>query len=231
MSKAEAWTTDDKDEIPPRVLAELEAAGVTPGRPLIAVDADEVLVHFAESFKTFCEARGNTFELTEYKLDNALRGPDGTSLTREEITPLIWSFIEGETGRQSPVPGAAEALARLSEVAQIVVLTNAPAKVRADRLQNLADLGMGYPLVMNEGGKGRALNWLAERAAAPVVFVDDSAAQHASARKHAPSVTRIHLVGSEMLKKILGRVEAADVWPEDWAGAEAEIRKAIGDGA
>ncbi|MEM7523874.1 MAG: HAD family hydrolase [Pseudomonadota bacterium] len=227
MSKAEAWSTDDPTSLNERVLAELEEAAIAPGRPVIAVDADEVLVHFAEHFGEYCVARGNTFSLTEYRLDTALRGPDGAPLTREEIGPLIWGFIDEQTRWQRAVPGAAAALERLTEVAQIVVLTNAPAKMRADRMANLADLDIPYPVVMNEGGKGRALAWMASRAEAPVVFVDDSAAQHASAAKHAADVTRVHFVGSAMLKPIIGRVDVAHHHPDDWRDAEAAIRSTL----
>lgn len=230
MSKAQAWSTDDIGPLNDRVVAELEEAAVTSGRPLIAVDADEVLVHFAEHFRDYCVERGNSFELVEYRLDTALRGPDGQPLTREEIGPLIWGFIEEQTRWQRPILGAAEALASLSEVAQIVVLTNAPAKMRDDRIANLADLGMRYPVVMNEGGKGRALDWLSKRAAAPLAFIDDSAAQHGSAAKHAPQAMRFHLVGSEMLKPIIGEVDVAQAAPADWTEAEAMIRSALAQG-
>lgn len=227
MTKRPNWLAADLDAIPPRVMAELEAVKIEPGRPLIVVDADEVLVHFAEHFGEWLGERGYLFTLTEYRLETAVRGPDGGALDRDEIFPLVWGFIEAQTRRQREIEGASAALARLAEVAQIVVLTNAPAKMRADRVANLADLGMDYPVVMNEGGKGRALNWLARRAAAPVAFIDDNAAQLGSAAKHAGEVTRLHLVGSAMLKPIIGRAEAAEHHPHDWDEAEALIRKAI----
>ena len=230
MSKAEAWTTDDLTELPPRVLAELEAAEVAPGRPLIAVDADEVLVHFAEHFADHCRGRGLIFDLSEYRLDTALRHPDGTPLTRDEINPLIWGFIEGETRNQRPIDGAAEALEALSDVAQVVVLTNAPAKVRDDRVANLRNLGMPYPVVMNEGGKGRALTWLSARAAAPAAFIDDSVAQHGSAAKHAPQVMRFHMVVPDILKPIIGVAEGAAARVDNWAEAAPLIRRALTDG-
>ncbi|MEM8755185.1 MAG: HAD family hydrolase, partial [Pseudomonadota bacterium] len=131
--------------------------------------------------------------------------------------------------RQPAIDGAAAALSRLAGDAQVLVLTNAPAKMRADRLANLAGHGVDYPLVMNEGGKGRALAWLAERSGAPVIFVDDSAAQHGSAAKHAAAVTRVHLVGSELLKPIVGRVDVAHHHPADWREAERTIRAALDD--
>ena len=225
MSKeAPAWHSDDLGDIAPRIMGELRDAGIIRGRPLIAVDADEVLVHFASHFAEYCEERGNSFALTEYSLDTALRGPDGEALTRDQIMPLIWGFIDEQTRWQRAIQGASAALASLAKDAQIVVLTNAPFKVRAQRVANLAEHGMAFPVVMNEGGKGRALSWLQEQADAPVMFVDDSPKQIASAAKHAPGVIRLHLVGCEMLKPIVAKSDDATLHPHDWTEAEAAIR-------
>jgi hypothetical protein len=225
MTKQPNWFAEDLEHIPPRVMAELEAARIEPGRPLIAVDADEVLVHFAEHFGDYVGERGIRFQLTEYRLATALRDANGQPLEREKIMPLIWGFIREQTRWQRMIDGAADALSRLAGDSQIVVLTNAPAEMRNDRIANLADHGMPYPVVMNEGGKGRALRWMANRAAAPVVFVDDSVEQLGSAAKHAPDIRRLHLVGSAMLKPIIGRADTADAHPHDWAEAETMIRK------
>lgn len=224
MSKAPAWHSEDLGQIVPRVLEELEEARIIRGRPLIAVDADEVLVHFASHFAEYCEERGNSFALTEYSLDSALRGPDGEALTREQILPLIWGFIDEQTRWQRAIQGAAAGLASLANDFQIVVLTNAPFKVRDQRIENLHEHGMRFPVVMNEGGKGRALQWLQDQADAPVAFVDDSPKQIASAAKHAPDVARFHLVGCEMLKPIVANSDDATHHPHDWAEAEEEIR-------
>ena len=83
---------------------------------------------------------------------------------------------------------------------------------------------MAFPVVMNEGGKGRALHWLQEQADAPVIFVDDSPKQIASAAKHAPEVARLHLIGCEMIKPIVGKSDDATHHPHDWSEAEATIR-------
>lgn len=222
------WFAADLPALPPRVERELALAGVAPGRPLLAVDADEVLVHFAEDFAAWLAAMGYGFRLTEYRLDGAILGRDGAPLPRAEIGPLIWGFIDAETKNQRAIDAAAETLARLAREVQIVVLTNAPAKARACRVANLAAHGMDYPVVMNEGGKGRAMRWLAERAEAPAAFVDDSAEQLASVAAHAPETARLHLVGPALLKPLVGRAEAAAHHPEDWRAAEAAIRRALG---
>ncbi|MGB0504759.1 MAG: hypothetical protein ACPGGK_01060, partial [Pikeienuella sp.] len=76
-------------------------------------------------------------------------------------------------------------------------------------------------------GKGRALSWMAAQADAPVAFVDDSHVQLKSAAKHAPETTRLHLVGSEIVRPIIGPAEDAHHHPADWTECEALIRKAL----
>ena len=96
------------------------------------------------------------------------------------------------------------------------------------RRRNLAGLGMGYPLVENGGGKGKALAWLEAMAAAPVAFVDDSPKQHESASRRAPGITRIHFVGATHVRRILPESPAAHHRAEDWERCEALVRAAIG---
>ena len=79
-------------------------------------------------------------------------------------------------------------------------------------------------------GKGRALAWLSERAAAPVAFIDDSVAQHGSAAKHAPQVMRFHMVVPDILKPIIGVAEGAAARVDNWAEAAPLIRRALTDG-
>lgn len=220
-------TAFETTEINERVLRELEEAEVVRGRPLLVVDADEVLVEFATHFRDYCVEAGYSFNLTEYNLDSALRDRQGRALNREQIAPLIWGFIETHTHEQWEIPGAAAALAELSSLAQIVVLTNAPFKMRAERIANLTGLGMDYPVVMNEGGKGRALRWLADRADAPMAFVDDSVVQIGSAAKHAPEATLLHLVGSELVRNIVEPAEKAHHHPTNWTEAKPLIRVAL----
>ncbi|QDL90340.1 hypothetical protein FDP22_00115 [Paroceanicella profunda] len=179
-------------------------------RPLLIVDADEVLIHFAEHLTRWLAAQGWVLRLTEYRLDGAIRhAQTGQAPGAFQLRELLDGFIDSETRQQLAVTGAAEALAALSREMQVVVLTNVPARARADRVANLAGLGMDYPLLANAGPKGPALAALARRMSAPVAFVDDSPLQIESAARLAASVRRIHFSGSEMLRTILPPVPQA----------------------
>jgi len=213
----------------PRVLEQLRAVPVERGRPLLAVDADEVLVYLADHLARWLPSVGFRMRLTQYQLEGSIFPAD-----RDEPVPfddcltLIDRFFDAETLNQQPLPGAAVALERLAGAAQVVVLTNVPRRARELRRQNLAALGMGYPLVENAGGKGKALAWLAAKAAAPAAFVDDSLRQHESAARRAPEATRVHFVGASHLRRILPDSPAAHHRVEDWAECEAVLRRALG---
>jgi hypothetical protein len=212
----------------PEVLAQLRALPIVPGRPLVAVDADEVLVYLAEHLMRYLPTIGFRMQLTQYQLEGSIF-PAGSDfpVPFDDCLRLIDRFFDDETLNQQALPGAAEALARLSVRAQVVVLTNVPRHARDLRRRNLAALGMDYPMVENSGGKGRALFWMAAHAAAPAAFIDDSLKQHESAARRAPEITRIHFVGASHLRRILPESPAAHHRVADWAECEAVVTEAL----
>jgi hypothetical protein len=210
------------------ILAQLRALPLRPGLPLLAVDADEVLVYLADHLARYLGTIGYQMRLTQYQLEGAIF-PAGSDepVPFDDCLALIDRFFAEETLNQQAVPGAVEALARLSGMAQVVVLTNVPGHAAQLRRQNLAALGMGYPMVANAGGKGRALRWLELHAGAPVAFIDDSPRQHESAARRAPGVTRIHFVGASHVRRILVDSPAAHHRVEDWTECEAVVRSTL----
>jgi hypothetical protein len=137
---------------------------------------------------------------------------------------LINRFFEAEVSRQQPIPGGAAALASLADEAQIVILTNAPRHGRDGRRENLDALGIPYPLVVNAGGKGKAMRWLALKAEAPAAFIDDSVTQIASVAKHAPDVMCIHFAWAPLIARLFPECEDASCQVRDWPAAEAALR-------
>jgi hypothetical protein len=212
----------------PEVLAQLRALPIVPGRPLLAVDADEVLVYLAEHLARYLPTIGFRMRLTQYQLEGSIFPADsGIPVPFDDCLRLIDRFFDDETLNQQALPGAVEALARLSERVQVVVLTNVPRHARDLRRRNLAALGMDYPMVENAGGKGRALFWMAAHADAPVAFIDDSLKQHESAARRAPEVTRVHFVGASHLRRILPKSPAAHHRVEGWEACEAVLSRIL----
>lgn len=214
------------------VLPQLLALDLDPERPVLAVDADEVLVLFARHLQRFIAAQGHRLDLSEYKLDGAItRVSDGRVLTREEGWTLIRAFFDAETLRQRAVDGAAAALRALSEDpalrVQVIVLTNVPQAAREARAANLAAQGIAYPVVANQGGKGRALRYLWDHTRRAVAFNDDSDLQLGSAARRAPGVSRVHFVADPDLRRLAGAARNAEHAVEDWAEAAALFRRLL----
>ena len=198
------------------VLPQLERLTIDPVKPLLAVDVDEVLVGLAAHLGEFAAENGFALKLTGYKLDGALKRGDGSTASPEEFRDLFTDFFETKTLHQRVYADAASVLESLSSRVQILILTNVPPYAEADRIENLRGHGIEYPLVVNHGGKGRALAWLDARTSGPVAFIDDSPTQIASAAKHAPDVMRLHFVGDDHLRGLLGPLPDAHHAPTTW---------------
>lgn len=200
---------------------------LTPGRPLVIVDADEVVLRFAGGFDRFLRRQDLFLDLTSYRLHgNVKRTSDRTPVLDVEVTALLEEFRRDLDGLEA-VDGARETLAALGGEAGIVVLTNITPEQGAARARNLKALGFDFPLVANNGPKGPAVRQLANHAAATAFFIDDIPQQLASAAECAPDVMRIHLVGDDRLKGLLAPSSHANFYAKDWAAAGAYILELI----
>jgi len=208
----------------PSALARLSA-----GRPLLIVDADEVLLRFVAGFDRFLEQQGLFLDLTSYRLHgNVKRRDDRSAVLDVEVTALLEEFRR-ELDSLEPVEGARECLMDLSRQLDIVVLSNiAPAQAAA-RLRNLASFGLKLPVVANSGLKGESVKALASRAGRPSFFVDDIPQHLASAAEFAPDVTRIHLIGDDRLKPLLPASEHADFRAAGWNDAHRFIAEKLSE--
>lgn len=219
---------DLENSLEPRVLGQLQTLPLVPGRPLLAVDADEVLVHFAGHLAEFVAGLGFDMRLTRYQLEGTIFHKDtGAPVSFEGAIDLINKYFSAECLNQKAISGAAEALARLSGIAQIVVLTNVPRHAREARIENLASLGMAYPVVENGGGKGKALAWMAAKVLAPVAFLDDSPKQIESAKRRVPEAACVQFLGSDYVARIIPESPDADHRVRDWEEAERVIRDCL----
>ena len=218
--------------IPPQTLEQLEALEIARGRPLIAVDVDDCLAVFVDHLHRFIGTLGYEMRLERYELEGSMF-PVGaeTPLPFDECIALIHDFFENECLRQQAMPGAAEALLSLSADAQLVILTNVPGFAGDARRRNLAGLGIPWPVVVNTGGKGRAMAWLADAADAPAAFVDDSVRQIENVAKHAPHVVRLHFAGAESVRRLFPECPAATRQVHDWDEAERVLRAELRLGA
>ncbi|MEM7423494.1 MAG: hypothetical protein AAF334_07205, partial [Pseudomonadota bacterium] len=137
------------EDLSASTLAHLKALEIVPGRPLIAVDVDEVLVKFVSHLSDWMRGIGFEMRLVTYQLEGSMF-PAGSEepLPFAECIELINRFFSEETENQQAIPGGREALLRLEVDAQIVILTNVPGHATEMRRRNLDALGLHYPLVV-----------------------------------------------------------------------------------
>lgn len=202
---------------------------VVPGRPLVVTDADGVLLCFTGGLERWLGERGLYLDLTSYRLEGAIkRMDDKTCVLHVETMALIEEYRE-DLDCLEAVDGALEALAELSKVASIVVLSNVNHRQAVARLRNFAALGLDYPLIANDGGagyladKGHAVKALSAKAAAPAFFIDDIPSNLADVAKAAPETKLIHLVESPLLRNLLGQNFPAHIHAESWDEAKTFI--------
>ena len=208
----------------PEILSQLETLDLDPRRPLIISDADEVLLRFMAQLEHFLEKRGLWIDLGNFAINGNIKSLETNEPV--EFPDLIDEFFDAETRDIQPTSGAAQSLETLAARAQIIVLTNLPAKNKQARIDNLNAHGMNYPVVVGSGAKGPAVAWLCARISAPVFFLDDIPHNVDSVAEHAPEVRRIHFVADPRLAKLIGPAKGAttriDVWNEayDWISRE-----------
>jgi hypothetical protein len=198
-------------------------ARLTPGRPLLIVDADEVILRFVDGFDRFLRAGGLYLDLSSYRLHgNIKRLDDDQPVLDVEVTALLDEFRRDLDSLEA-VDGACEALAGLAPRLDIVMLTNIVPLQGPPRRRNLAAIGLDLPVVANSGQKGPAVKALAAAAGRPAFFVDDIPPHLASAAESAPEVFRIHLIGDDRLKPLLPATPHAHLRAEHWRDAHAFI--------
>lgn len=191
------------------------------GRPLLVTDCDEVLLHMVSHFADWvAEAHDLRFNLSAPGFRDALRGPDGQPVEVERVWPLLDQFFESEMHRQNVVPGAVEALARIADHADIVILTNIGDQYEAGRVEQLERFDIRHRVLCNRGGKGRPVLELIEAMGpSATVFVDDLAVHHESVATHAPQVWRLHMIAEPRLAAHTPAAPHAHARIDDWQEA------------
>ena len=191
-------------------------------RPLLITDCDEVLLHMVSHFDAWLgEAHGIRFAFETGSFGEAMTElATGELVARERVWPLLEQFFRQEMHRQTIVPGAVEALGRIGEVAEIVILTNLGDEAHPWRVNQLARHGIRHEVVCNSGGKGEPVKTIVERyGSKSTVFVDDLPVHHASVAKHAPAVHRLHMVAEPRLAPAVPIAEQAHARIDDWPTA------------
>lgn len=190
-------------------------------RPLLITDCDEVLLHMVAHFADWLDEEHDVhFDVASGQFDAMVDRRSGEIVPVDQIWPLLDAFFRDHMHRQTLVPGALDALQRIGEVADIVVLTNLGDEAHPWRVEQLAGHGIRHEIVCNRGGKGRPVKDIVERrGASSAVFVDDLAVHHSSVAKHAPEVWRLHMVAEPRLAAAVPPAEDAHARIDEWPAA------------
>ncbi len=208
-------------------IIEPETAIVDPARGLAIIDVDEVIALFIQGFDRFLQPHGYEFRLLSFGLfDNVFAHGAETPAEKDKSRALFDRFFSHGCGEIDPAPGAVAGLASLADMAQVVILTNAPETARELRGDWLKRHGMDYPMIINQGPKGPAVKTLAGRVEGPVLFVDDLISNLDSVAQDAPRVTRVQMVADPKLRTMAPasrRHRRIDDWPSLVRLAEQEV--------
>ena len=198
-------------------------------RPLIVSDCDGVLLEFVEPFVAYLRDEHElSLSLDSFALAGNIRDAAGEAIDPARFPALLGGFFDTHMPTQTPVRGAATALADLALDCDVVILTNIAEKHALLRTGELARLGMPYRVIGNNGPKGAPLKALIDHfAPSRAVFIDDLPPHHSSARKVVPEVHRLHMVAEAPLQGLIPRAIDADARIDDWETALAHIRGVI----
>jgi hypothetical protein len=197
--------------------AAAQAVPIAPDRPLLIVDVDEVLAHFMRGFERFVVRRGFEMRIDRFALFQNIY-PAGSAECVDMATgkALFDDFFEHGADDLEPVEGAAEALARLSAEASVVILTNAPDHGRTARAGWLTTHGLEYPMIINSGLKGPVVSMMAGRTSGPVGFIDDLLPNLESVAESAPAVVRFQMIADDRLRPYAPTAPDRHHWADDW---------------
>ncbi len=187
----------------PPIIETPDGIALDRGRGLAIIDVDEVLALFVQGFNRYLRTRGHEWRLLSFALfTNIYELGGGEPVSLDRARELYEDFFAMGCGEIEPAPGAAAGLARLAEVAQVVILTNTPEPARHLRTQWLLRHGMDYPLILSEGVKGPPVAILAAKVDGPIMFVDDLMSNLDSVAEAAPRVVRFQMVADPALREV-----------------------------
>ena len=214
----------------PNTKKQISGLNIDPTLPLMIFDADEVLVHFAEPFSNYLKKHNHQLQLTGYRLDNAIKKSEtGDVADPDTAKDLVWGFINEETKNQPAAKGAPEALKKLQEYAQIIILSNVPYSVHNDRVHNLKNIGMDYPLISNEGMKGPAVKEILKDHKAESFFIDDNPYQVESVHNENQQTVCVHFSVCDLVKPYMPKAVGASLEPTSWEDLVSQLINCLKD--
>ncbi len=198
-------------------------------RPLIISDCDGVLLEFVDPFIAYLRDEHElTLALKSFALAGNIHRADGSAVEAAAFPQLLGGFFDTHMATQTPVAGAAAALADLATSCDVVILTNIAEKHALLRTGEMVRHGMPYRVIGNNGPKGGPIKKLVDHfQPGSAVFIDDLPPHHSSAKGIVPEVHRLHMVAEAPLRTLIPPAPDADARIDDWGAALVHIRAVL----
>lgn len=206
-------------------LKQLKSLTLNGSRPVIISDADEVILHFSDMLSEYLLSQGMYINFTSYALEGNIRytendKPVDTGLFRAIIDDYFENYVE----KQPLVKDVARHLENLSEICDIVILTNIPHHFADRRRKQLREAGLNYPMISSSGPKGPIMKAIRKLTNKKLIFIDDISHHHKSVAKAVPDTLRIQYIANDHLNSIEEKSKYCHHRCRDWSHIEQVIR-------
>ena len=185
-------------------------------RPLIVCDVDEVVLGFVAGLDQWLSAQDLWLARDGFALNGNIRHKTGQAVETSEVRQLLHGFFAERAHDLAPIDGAVDALNSMEDRATIVFLSNLPEASSQARRDNLDQLGLTQPLIVNEGPKGPALSTLSAGLDFASVFLDDSPSNITSALENVPHMEVIHFVADDGFRDQISPMAGVKLFTGDW---------------
>jgi len=175
---------------------------IDPAQPLLVCDVDEVVVHFIKGLESYLAEINLWLDPASFALNGNIKSiKTNEPVPGAQVGEILVSFFKLKTHTLEPIEGAVEALNQLGNKMQIIMLSNLPHDAYDARIVNMQNIGLEFPLITNEGGKGPAVKVLTETLQAPLFFIDDIPHYLTSVAEACPKANLIHFAHDERFAK------------------------------
>lgn len=203
---------------------QIDGLELSPKRPLIICDVDEVVVHFIAGLEAFLLTQNLWLDTASFALNGNIKEKSNNQpVCKEQVADLLARFFRDCSRSLAMIEGTAETLHELSDDASIIFLTNFPHENYHERRTNLDSHGLAFPLITNQGPKGPAIAHICREISAPVFFIDDIPHYLRSAAEHFAPINLIHFTQDQRFARHLPPLEIDHFRCETWLDIKLHI--------
>lgn len=209
-----------RDEVKRQIDA-LERDGT---RPLIICDVDEVVVHFVKSLEDHLDEHDCWLDKSSFALNGNIRlKSTNEAVPTHRVGELLFGCFDAKTHVMDMIDGAADALRRLEDHTEIIMLTNLPERYLDQRVENLRGHGLHYPVVANSGHKGPAVEALINGSDHATFFIDDSPNNITSVQEWCPRAHLVHFIQDQHFARHVTPIEDVALRTDNWTDTHRYI--------